>query len=142
MKNYRLWLKIAAILQLLTGLIHAASLFMPPISANDTEKQMMDLMQNYHMELGGMHPTMWNLMIALSSCYSLLCLFGGSLNWYLVRKNLQMDIMKGVLNINLIIFGICFTMMAVFTFWPPIILTGKIIAALVLARLTINSSTA
>ena len=41
--------------------------------------------------------------------------------------------MKGVVGIHVLVFGICFAVMAVFTFLPPIVLTGLIFLSLLLA---------
>ena len=46
--------------------------------------------------------------------------------------------MKGIVWINLVVFGICFVMMLVFTFLPPIVLTGLITLFLMLAVITIS----
>ena len=52
------------------------------------------------------------------------------------RKNIPIDVMKGVMGINAIIFGICFTIMAFLTFLPPIVLTGLIFLCSLLAYFT------
>src|SRR5262245_25567860 len=98
----RLLFRIASILQIITGLIHSLSLFTSPEPADETQKQMVDLMNTYHMELGaGFRPTFADLFFALSSCFTLVCLFGGILNLYLLKKAAAPDLLKGVLNINL-----------------------------------------
>jgi hypothetical protein len=50
--------------------------------------------------------------------------------------------MKGFVGINLLVFGICFVMMLVFTFLPPVVMTGLIVVFLILGFLTIQSSAA
>jgi hypothetical protein len=138
MKKYTTWLKTAAIFQFITAVIHAMTLFVTPPPNNDTEKQIFSLMQTYHFDFGaGFHRSMSELTLALSACFSLLCLFGGLVNWYLVKKQIEPEVMKGVVTINLIVFGICFALMAVYTFLPPILLTGLIVLFLVIARLFI-----
>jgi hypothetical protein len=52
LKNYRTWLTIAIVLQLLTGLIHGIALFIPPQPSNDSEKQLMDLFTSLQMDMG------------------------------------------------------------------------------------------
>jgi hypothetical protein len=124
-----------AILMLLTGLLHSLSLVAEQKPANETERQLLDLMTNYKMDPGaGFHPSLANLWVALSSCFSLLYLFGGTLLIYLCKRNLDSDTMKGVLNIALIFFGIGFAMMAYFTFLPPIICTGLVFVGLAVSR--------
>ena len=131
-------MKTAVVFQFITAVIHAITLFVSPAPNNDTEKQIFELMQSYHFDFGaGFHRSMSELILALSACFSLVCLLGGLLNWFLIRKKPGVDIMKGVLTINIIVFGICFALMTAFTFLPPIILTGLVFVFLLLSRLTI-----
>ena len=95
-------------------------------------------MATYRNDFGaGFHPTPANLFTALSSCFSLLCLLGGLLNAYLIKKRVGAEIMRGVIAIDLLVFGICFIVMAVFTFLPPIVLTGLIALFLTIALLDV-----
>ncbi len=140
MKKYTTWLKVAAIFQVLTAAFHSISLFVTPIPTNDTEKQLLDLMSTYMMDMGsGFHRSMGDLMTGLSSCFSLVYLLGGLLNWYLVSKKLAPDIFRGVIIINLVIFGIAFGLMVTFTFLPPIILTGLVFTFLLFSWVSIRS---
>ena len=41
-----------------------------------------------------------NLFTALSSCFSLLCLLGGLMNGYLIKKNVGAEVMRGVIVID------------------------------------------
>ncbi len=135
------WIKAAAIAQLLTAAFHSISLFISPQPENDTEKQLYDLMANYKPDAGaGFHPSVSNLFTALSSCFTLLCLYGGVMIFYLLKK-ISKGAIKGLLNINLLVFGACFAMMAIFTFLPPVILTGLIVLCLIIARLLIAKET-
>jgi hypothetical protein len=141
LKRYTFWLWTAVIFQLLTAFFHSLSLFITPVPNNETQRQMMELMDTYKMDLGGgFHPTFGNLFIALSSCFSLLCLLGGLINAYLLKKKAPHDLIGGILLINILVFGVCFAMMAIFTFLPPIILSGLIFVSLVLSYLFVRSS--
>jgi hypothetical protein len=134
------WIKTAATFQILTGLIHSVGLFVTPEPKNETERQLIELMDTYRIDAGaGFTPSTSELFLALSSCMTLLCLFGGILNWYLVKK-LDAATMKGVLNINILIFGACFIIMAALTFLPPIICTGLIFVSLLAARLSYSKT--
>jgi hypothetical protein len=134
LKRYRLWLWLAIAIMLLTVGIHSVTLFISPPPQNETERQLMQLMTTYRNDFGaGFHPTSQNLFTALSSCFSLLSLLGGLMNAYLLRKNVSADIMRGVVLIDLLVFGICFAVMAVLTFLAPIVLTGLIVLFLGLA---------
>ena len=138
MQNYTTWLKTAFIFQFATTVIHAISLFVTLPSKNETEKQLITLADTYKFDLGfGFHRTMGEMMLGLSSCFCLVCLLSGLMNWYLLRKNIDPQIMKGVININLIVFGIFFVLVARFAFLLPIALIGSILIFLILARLTI-----
>ena len=138
MKKFSLWLKLAIGFQLLTAFVHSLSFFTSPQPKNDTERELVNLVQNYKLDLGaGFHRSTAQLMLALSLCFTLVCLLGGLINWHLLRKKIASDVLVGVININLIVFGICFGGMLLFTFLPPIILTGLIFVFLILARLTI-----
>ena len=135
-RRFNFWFWSASILQLLTGSIHGVGLFIGPTSDNPTEQQLLDLMNSYHMEMGaGFHPTMMSLFLALSSCYTMLCFLAAWLNIYLKKKNVSIYVMKGVMGINAIIFGICFFVMLFLTFLPPIVLTGMIFVCALLAYL-------
>ena len=141
MKNYITWLKTAAIFQFIAAIIHAASFFLTLSAANETEKQLFALMDTYKFDLGaGFHRTMGELVLVFSVCFCLVCLLGGVLNWYLLRKKVEPEIMKGVITINLIVFGIFFCLTVAFTFLLPIILIGLIVLFLILSRFTIRKN--
>lgn len=132
------WLWAAVVLQLLTGLFHALSLFVSPQPANETEVQMITLMTSYKIDAGaGFHPTYSGLFTALSSCFTFLCLFAALINGLLIRKQIMPDVMRSVIGINLLIFGALFAVMAYFTFLPPIICTGLIFVSLATAYLLV-----
>ncbi|MDB5211656.1 MAG: hypothetical protein JWQ30_2483 [Sediminibacterium sp.] len=141
MRKYTIWLKTAAVFQFLTAIIHAISLFVSLPSNNETEKQLITLMDTYKFDLGaGFHRTMGEMLLALSACLCLVCLLGGLLNWYLLRKKVDPEIMKGVITINLVVFGICFGLVTAFAFLEPIILIGLIVLFLIISRLTIRKN--
>lgn len=136
LKRYTFWLTAAVIFQLLTAGIHAISLFIEPDPTNDIERQLVTLLSTYRMEMGaGFHPTFGNLFTALSSCFSLLCLLAGMTNGWLLLKHAEPSVMRGIIGINVLVFSICFAMMAFFTFLPPIICTGLIFINLLAAFL-------
>lgn len=127
LKRYTFWLWMAVVFQLLTAVVHSISLFVKPVPQNETERQLFDLMMNYRSDAGaGFQPSMANIVTALSSCFTLLCALGGLTNIYLLRKKVAVGILKGITGIQALIFGACFIMMLVFTFLPPIVLTGLI----------------
>ena len=141
MKKYSAWLKTAAIFQFITAIIHSISLFVTLPPNNETEKQLFTLMDTYKFDLStGFHRTMGELILVFSACFCLVCLLGGLLNWYLLRKKVDPEIMKGVITINLIVFGILFGLTVAFTFLLPIIQTGLIVLFLILSRFTMRKN--
>ncbi len=137
-RKFTFWFWVAIVMQGLTGVFHSLSLFISPQPANETEIQMISLMTSYRIDAGaGFYPTYSGLFTALSSCFTFLCLFAALMNGFLVRKKLMPDVMRGVVGINLLIFGALFAVMAYFTFLPPIICTGLIFANLLAAYLLI-----
>lgn len=141
MKNYSAWLKTAAIFQFIAAIIHSITLFVSPPPNNETEKQLFALMDTYKFDFGaGFHRTMSELTLSLSACLCLVCLLAGLLNWYLLRKKTEPRIMKGVITINLVIFGILFVLVATFAFLVPIIFIGLIVLFLILSRFTIRKN--
>lgn len=126
------------VFQFLTGIFHAFSLFVDSVPENDSEKQLISLMDDYHMPDGmGFSPTYSSLFLALSACFSLLCFLGGWINMYLFRKQISPLILKGVLGIQIAIFGICFGLMAAFTFLPPVVFTGLIFLSCIAVYFTV-----
>ena len=139
LKKFQFWLKVTFILQWLTSFFHALSLLNKAKAENATEQQLLDLMNNYHIDAGaGFTPNMQDLFTAMSICFTLLVFMGGLINWFLLRVKAEERIMKGIILIELIIFGICFLAMGFLTFLPPVILTGLIFLTLILSYLTIS----
>lgn len=138
LKRYTFWLSAAVIFQFLTAVFHAISLFVKPEPTNETEMQLVTLLSTYKMDAGGgFHPTFGNLFTALSSCFSLLCLLGGLTNGWLLLKHTEPHVMRGILGINVAVFGACFAVMAYFTFLPPIVCTGLIFINLLAAFIVV-----
>ena len=136
LKRHTFWIKTATVLQLLTAAMHSLSFFNEPVAANDTEKQLVDLMSNYRMDLGaGFHPTMLDLFNSMSACYVLLLVFGAVVNWFLLRQKVDAGTLKGLVVIEMAVFGACFAVMAMLTFLPPIVLTGLVFTSLFAARM-------
>ncbi len=132
-KRYRFWLWTAVVFLLLNALIHSLTLFIQPAPQDETQRQLFDLMANYKQDFGaGFKRSTKELVTALSASFSLLCLLGGLTLAFLLRRQADVRIMKGVVGIHVLVFGICFALIAVFTFLPPIVLTGLIFLSLLL----------
>lgn len=139
LKRYTFWLWTAVVLQLLTAFFHLLSFFVTQVPNNEIERQLLEMMATHKLDMGGgFHPTTANLLTALSSCFSFLCLLGALINAHLLRNKAAADLLKGIVLINILVFGGCFAVMAIFTFLPPIILTGLIFVSLVLSYLCLR----
>jgi hypothetical protein len=138
MKSYRFWLWTAVVFLLLTALIHASTLFIQPVPQNETERQLLTLLVTYQQDFGAGFQRSMKEIITLSACFSLVCLLGGLTLALLARKRADAGILKGVVGIHVLVFGICFAVMALFTFLPPIVLTGLILLSLLISYFLIR----
>ncbi len=142
-RSYHFWLKSAITFQFLTGSIHLLSFLNKPEPKNESEKQLLDLMSNYQFDLGGgFLRSMEDLMNSFGITYTLFLFFSGMINTFLLKSNIPLKIMKGVVLINFFTYLIFFITMCMLTFLPPIICSGLILFLLLLAFLKINSATA
>ena len=129
--RHRFWLWTAVVLLLLTALIHSVTLFIAPAPQNDTERRLLELLVSYKQDFGaGFQRSMKEIFIALSACFSLVCLLGGLSLGYLAHKRADAGILRGIVGVHVLVFGICFGVMLAFTFLPPIVLTGLIFVSL------------
>lgn len=139
-KKFSFWIWGTIVIQLLTSAFHSLSFFAKQEPTNETEKQLINITGSYKADLGmGFHRTFAELFTAVSLCFTLICLFGGILNWYLKRKNIAADLWKGILLIQMIIFGAMFAAMLAFAFFPPIVCTGLIFIFASGAYLSVNN---
>jgi len=128
------WLWVAAVLQLLAAAVHSVGFFVQLPAANETEAQMMKLMSTYKMQMGsGFEPTMDNLFLSMSVCFTLLCTLSGLINVMLLRKKADHAVITGIVGIEVLIFGVSLVVMAFNTFLLPIASTGLIFISLLIA---------
>lgn len=136
-KKFSFWIWGTIVLQLLTASFHSISFFVKPEPANETEKQLMDLTRNYKPDMGfGFNPSFKDMFTGLSICFTLVCIFGALLNWYFKKQNIATGLWKGVLLIELVIFGGLFAAMLAFTFIAPVVCTGLIFIFALISYLT------
>jgi hypothetical protein len=141
LKRYTFWLTAAVIFQFLTAAAHSVSFFVTPELENDKDRQLNDLLHKYYHDMGaGFHRSFFDLFTALSACYPLLCVLGGLTLGYLLLKHVGPPLIRGLMLIQVIVFGICLVVMAVFTFLPPIIMTGLVWVNLLAAYLVCPSA--
>ncbi len=138
--KYSFWLKVSIVIQYLTGIFHIIGFLTNPDPANEQEKQLFDLMKNYQFDLGvGFHRSMKNLMDSFSLSFALLLFFTATLLWYLLKNNINHHTMKGAILLSTGMYAICFIIMSLYTFLPPVVCTGLIVLTLTIALFKLSS---
>jgi hypothetical protein len=99
-KGGRRLFKLGGVVLVLLGLVHAISLFEKPVPANDTEKQLLDLMTNYKFNLMGSSRSMNDLLRGFSVSFMLAALAFGGLD--LVLSGERSALLKGIALANVI----------------------------------------
>lgn len=89
---------IGAVVLLLLGLVHSLSLFGKPAPANDTERQLLDLMSNYKFNVMGAMRSMDNFLRGFSISFMLGVLALGAIDLALCRE--RAGLLKRVALIN------------------------------------------
>lgn len=92
--------KLGGVALVLLGLVHAISLFERPVPANDTEKQLWDLMTGYRFNLMGSSRSMNDLFRGFSISFMLAALGFGALD--LVLSGERSGLLKRVALVNAI----------------------------------------
>ena len=100
-------------------LIHTATFFVQPEPQNDTERQLLQLLVSYKQNFSAPASTINERDIhSLSACFSWFVTRRSTL-LRLNRKGVDLRTLKGVVGIHVLVFGICFLIMATHTFLPP-----------------------
>ncbi len=87
-----------AIWLLLLALVHSLSLFTRPVPANDTERQLQDLMANYRLNVMGSMRSMDNFLRGFSISFMLAALVIGVVDLVLNRE--RAELLKRVALVN------------------------------------------
>src|SRR5712691_1866223 len=129
-----------AVVLVLLGLVHSLSLFEKPVPANDTERQVMDLMSNYRFNEMGSMRSMDNFLRGFSISFMVGMLGLGALDLLLARE--RAGLLKRVALINTIWLA---TMIAVslryfFVFPTSFLATALLIFALAWLKLPASAS--
>lgn len=116
------WHKTGAWLQLITGLIHGTSLFADSQPTNETEKQMVELMRTYIMDMGaGFHRSFEQIFTSISAFMTLSLLFSAAVNFTLIRSELSGKALNNILLINTL-YGLAASIVFYFlAFLPPFV---------------------
>ncbi len=99
------------------GLIHALSLFVKMVPANDTERQLLGLMSSYKFNLMGSSRSMENLMRGFSISFMLGAWGLGALDLVLVRE--RPGLLKRVALVNVIWLAVMTTVSLTYFFAAP-----------------------
>lgn len=118
--NYKTLFKIGSWTLIATAGIHLLSFVAPQEPANDTERQLMDLMANYKQYLGfGITRSTNELFTFLSLCMTFLCLFAGISN-LIVAKHFDNEALAAkVITFNVIFWTVVLVPLYLLTFLPP-----------------------
>jgi hypothetical protein len=123
--NFSFWIWGAIIAMALSALFHSLSFIVKFKPKNDTEKQMINLLDNHKIDMGGgIKKSFAHLFIGVSICFTLIYILGAALNFYFLRSGISPAVWDGFLLIQVIVYGLIFLLQIRFTFWPPILVTG------------------
>jgi hypothetical protein len=92
--------KVGGIALLIIGAVHSISFFQKLLPANDTEKQLLDLMSNYKFDLAGSLRSMDNLLTGFSMSFMLAALAFGTFDLLLSRE--RAGLLKRVALMNIL----------------------------------------
>jgi len=90
--------KAGGVLLVLMGLVHSLSLFQKMVPANDTERQLLDLITNYRFNLMGSMRSMMEFLRGLSISFSLASIVTGTVTLLLSRE--RSGLLKRVAIVN------------------------------------------
>jgi hypothetical protein len=125
--NFTFWIWGAIIAQGLSAFFHSMSFIVKFKPKNDTEKQMIDLLDNHKIEMGGgIKRSFAELFIGVSIFFTFIYILGAGLNFYFLSSGITPAVWDGFLLIQLIVYGLVFLLQIRYTFWPPIIVTGLV----------------
>lgn len=138
-KTAKFFLRLSIFLQFATAGLHSLSFIAEPVYANDTERQLDELMATYKFDMGaGFHRTTMQIFNSISICFELMFIFGALITWFLLSAKAGTHIFKGIITIQTIIFGIATIAIALLAFLPPLVCTGLVFLVLLLARISLK----
>jgi hypothetical protein len=135
--KYKLWIMATYVLQILTAFLHSLSFFSEHRASNDSEKPLVEAITTIKMDMGaGFDPTFAELFLSVSVALTLLCLFSGVMNWYLLKLDLDSKVYKTIMAINALTFGLYTVVNYFFAFLPPLVCIGLIFICSTMAYAT------
>lgn len=130
--------KTGAILLVVIGLVHSLSLLQKQVPANDTERQLLDLMSNYKFDLMGSMRSMDDLLHGFSISFMLASLGMGTLD--LVLSGERSGLLKRVALINAIWLALMSAVSLRYFFVMPLSFLAATLLIFVLAWLKLPAS--
>ena len=118
--KYKTLFKFGSWAMLVTGVIHSLSFLNEPQPQNDSERQLFDLLSNYHFDLGaGAMRSMQDLLNFFSLSLTFFCLFAGVLNLLVVKHFDNEALAKSVVTFNAAFWTVYLVPLYLLTFLPP-----------------------
>jgi len=125
MKKAIVFLKVASYLMILIGLMHSIGHFVQPPPANETEKQLLDLMKNYHiLKPGALNRTMFEILRCFSWSFSLFSISMGVLGIFLLRQKIEAKILKKIFFLIFVFVSLFVVVNLRYSILVPIVLYG------------------
>ena len=127
-----------AVWLVLMGLVHSLSLFGKPAPANDTERQLLDLMSNYKFNVMGSMRSTDNFLRGFSIAFMLAAFVTGALNLAVCRE--RASLLKRVAMIDAIWLAVMVAVSLRYFFLVPILFLGVALLMFTVAWLMLPSS--
>ncbi|HSG82073.1 MAG TPA: hypothetical protein VLC48_07480 [Gemmatimonadota bacterium] len=119
---------------LITALVHLIGHFYKRPPANDQERQLLELMTGYRMDVGGIQRSVQQVLSGFSLTFSVLLLFVAALNLAVIRlAPEERRFVHAITMVNTIGTGILLVISAVSFPLPPTLLLGAAYAAFALS---------
>jgi hypothetical protein len=133
-KKYKFWTRLSIFFSLATACLHTIGLVSGFKPQSPGEKTLIDLMNNYKLDLGlGFVRTMNNLMTSFSISFTLLFVFVAMISGVAVQKYTTIVVARSLLGYSVVIFAACFVTMCVLTFIVPVVCVGLVFLSLLFA---------
>ncbi len=137
-ENYMLWFRIGSFALIATGFIHLIGHFRGINPANETEKQLIDLMTGYVLQ--PINITMMELFNGFSLFYALFFLMTGELDLWLSRAYKENPTeVKKIAVVNIIGLGVGTGISFYYFFFAPILCISIALVCFVISFFTIKA---
>ncbi len=110
---------------LITALVHLIGHFYKRPPANDQERQLLELMTTYRMNMGGIHRTVQSILSGFSLTFAALLVYLAALNLAIVRFGPEdRRFVRAITLVNVVMTGVLLVISAVSFPLPPTALFG------------------